>query len=74
MQFFAYYNQDGEGEMKRKTILKKLAEAGFTFTEGGRHTLAYDKDGIYRTAIGRHAEISARIAKKIEKQTGVKLY
>ncbi|HJB66912.1 MAG TPA: type II toxin-antitoxin system HicA family toxin [Candidatus Mailhella merdavium] len=58
--------------MKRKDILRKLAEAGFVFDEGGNHTKAY-KDGIYRTTIGRHTEIPERTVKEIEKQTGVKL-
>ena len=30
--------------MKRKDILKKLAEAGFTVQEGGNHTRVYDKN------------------------------
>lgn len=59
--------------MKRKDILQKLAEAGFTFKEGGDHTKAYDKDGRYRTTIGRHTEISEKTAYAIAKQTGVKL-
>ncbi len=59
--------------MKRKDILKKLADAGFTFKEGGDHTKAYDSNGTYRAPIGRHTEISERIVGKIEKQTGVKL-
>ncbi|MBO4318272.1 MAG: type II toxin-antitoxin system HicA family toxin [Mailhella sp.] len=59
--------------MKRKDILKKLAEAGFTFEEGSNHTKAFDKDGNYRAAIGRHADIPERTAMKIEKETGVKL-
>ncbi len=59
--------------MKRKEILKKLREAGFTFKEGGEHTRAYDADGNYRCPIGRHTEIAERIVRKIEKQTGVKL-
>lgn len=59
--------------MKRKDILQKLAEAGFTFKEGGSHTKVYDSEGRYRAPIGRHTEISERIVKKIEKQTGVKL-
>ena len=57
--------------MKRKDVLKKLADAGFIFEEGANHTKAYDSQGIYRAAIGRHTEISERIVKKIEKQTGV---
>ena len=63
-----------EGDaVKRKDILKKLKDAGFTFREGGGHTRAYDSEGVYRAPIGRHIEISERIARKIEKQTGVKL-
>jgi len=31
--------------MKRKTIIKKLADAGFTFKEGASHTKAYDAQG-----------------------------
>ena len=58
--------------MKRKDILKKLAEAGFVFEEGGNHTKAF-RDGIYRPTIGRHVEIPEKIVMKIEKQTGVKL-
>lgn len=59
--------------MKRKDILKKLADAGFTFKEGGNHTKAYDSGGNYRTAIPRHNEINEITAGNIEKQTGVKL-
>ena len=60
--------------VKRKDIIKKLAEAGFSFVEGANHTKAYDKQGVYRAAIGRHTEINERIVKNIEKQTGVKLH
>ena len=59
--------------MKRKDILQKLAEAGFTFREGGDHTRAYDPQGVFRTVIGRHTELDERIVKKIEKQSGVKM-
>jgi predicted RNA binding protein YcfA (HicA-like mRNA interferase family) len=59
--------------MKRIEILKKLAEAGFTFVEGGNHTKAYDATGRFRTTIGRHTEINDFTTRKIEKQTGVKL-
>lgn len=53
--------------MRRKDLLKRLAEAGFTFVEGINHTKAYDARGCYKAAIGRHAEIAERIVKKIEK-------
>lgn len=59
--------------MKRKDIIKKLREAGFTFREGGNHTRAYDAQGNYRCPIGRHIEIADCIVRKIEKQTGVSL-
>lgn len=59
--------------MKRKAIPKKLKEAGFTFREGNRHTLAYDTMGNYRCPVGRHTEISDAIVRKTEKQTGVPL-
>ena len=62
-----------ETGMKCKDILKKLADAGFTFEEGANHTKAHDAQGIYRTAIGRHTEIKEWVVKMIEKQTGVKI-
>ena len=61
------------GEVKRKDVLKKLADAGFTFAEGTNHTKAYDSNGVYKTAIPRHTEISELTAKAIARQTGVKL-
>ena len=59
--------------MKRKLILKKLREAGLTFVEGGNHTRVL-KNGKLVAVVGRHAEIDDEMAKKIEKQTGVKLF
>lgn len=59
--------------MKRADILKKLAEAGFTFEEGNNHTKALGHDGVSRTVIGRHNEIKNNVVRSIEKQTGVKL-
>ena len=72
MHFF-YIRDSKENGMKRKDILKKLTDAGFTFEEGASHTKAYDAQGVYRAAIGRHTEINERIVKKIERQTGVKV-
>ena len=60
--------------MKRKDIMKKLADNGFTFQEGGSHTKEYDCHGIFRSAIGRHTGIPEKIVRKIEKQTGVALH
>ena len=59
--------------MKRKDIIKKLRQAGFTFKEGGGHTKAYDPAGKFKTTIPRHNEINEDLARAIEKQTGVKL-
>ena len=50
--------------MKRKDILKKLAEAGFTVQEGGNHTRVYEKNGRYVSAVGRHTEIPERTVKE----------
>ena len=61
------------GDVKRKDILKKLRQAGFTFQEGGGHTKAYDAEGKYKTTIPRHNEIGEDLTRAIEKQTGVKL-
>ena len=59
--------------MKRGDILRKLAEAGFTFEEGTNHTKAIGPDGKVRTVIGRHNEIHNNVVRSIEKQTGVKI-
>lgn len=58
--------------MKRNEILRKLAEAGFTFEEGAKHTLIM-KNGNRVSTISRQKEIKWRIVKLIEKQTRVKL-
>ena len=58
--------------MKRKDILKKLRDAGFTFVEGGNHTRTL-KDGRYVTVVGRHNEIDDRMVKVIERQTGIRI-
>ena len=55
--------------MKRKDILKKLTDKGFTFQEGGSHTKAYDCNGIFRSAIGRHTEIPEKVVCGISLKT-----
>ena len=62
-----------EGEVKRKDIIKKLRQAGFTLAEGAGRTKAYDAEGRFKTTMPRHNEINEDLAKAIEKQTGVKL-
>jgi len=59
--------------MKRKEVMKKLADAGLLFVEGGSHAKVYDQAGKYLAPIGRHTEIKEWAVSKIEKQTGVKL-
>jgi hypothetical protein len=59
--------------MKRRYILKKLAAAGLTILEGGDHTKVYDGQGRLVSVVPRHAEIKEKMARVIEKQTGVAL-
>ncbi len=59
--------------MKRKDILKKLREAGFTLQEGGNHTLVFNAEGKRVSIVARHTEIVAKTVRQIEKQTGIKL-
>lgn len=61
--------------MKRKDILKKLAE------RGGAHFRKVEAtprrmycNGIFKSAIGRHTEIPEKVVRQIEKQTGVALH
>lgn len=57
--------------MKRKDLLKKLAEAGYTMVEGGRHTKVL-KDGLLITEVPRHAEVAEPLAKKILRDAGLR--
>ena len=59
--------------MKRKDILRKLAQAGCILREGGNHTKVYGAAGHYLAAVPRHNEINDDLADKIAKQTGVQL-
>lgn len=58
--------------MKRDKLLKMLAKAGFTFEEGGSHTLVCDGKGNAVTQVPRHKEIRKGTALKILKQCGLK--
>lgn len=58
--------------MKRKDILRKLAEAGLIIEEGKKHTHII-KDGKMISVVSRQAEIRENIVRVIQKQTGVKL-
>ena len=59
--------------MKRRDIIRQLAEAGFTFEEGGNQTNVLDKNGKVVSQVARHKEIPQITVWKIEAQTGVKL-
>ena len=59
--------------MKRKAIIRQLAEAGFFFEEGGNHTNILDKNGKVVSQVARHKEIPQITVWKIEAQTGIKL-
>jgi len=58
--------------LKRNELLKMLAKAGFTFEEGGNHTLVCDGKGNAVTQVPRHNEIKKGTALKILKQCGLK--
>ena len=58
--------------MKRREIIRKLRQAGFTAVERKNHTKLTHPDGRW-TMIGRHTEIPAGTVRAIERQTGVKL-
>jgi len=58
--------------MKRKYIIRKLAEAGFEFEEGANHTKVR-KDGRIVSIVARHTEINEMTVKQIEEQTGIRL-
>ncbi len=58
--------------MKRKDILRKLAQLGFEVKEGGSHSKIY-KDGVKVSVLSRQNEIHENIVFRIEKQLGIKL-
>ena len=57
---------------KAREIKKELQEAGWTFEEGGRHTLAISPDGKTKVPIPRHGgkDIPTGTLKSIRKQAG----
>ena len=56
--------------MKRRDVLKRLADAGVVWLrEGGEHTLyVCTCGGEHKTAVPRHGEISAGVVGSIQKQ------
>ena len=65
--------------MKRKDLIQKLKDEGYTWLREGDHTNMYNpnvpKDDPYRRAliqVPRHTEINEITAKSILKQAGVR--
>lgn len=56
--------------MKRKDLLKKIREAGFTIKEGGEHSKVY-RGSAMLTEVPRHTEINELTAKAILKKLGL---
>ena len=52
--------------------MRRLADAGLTFEEGGNHTVVY-REGRKVSVLSRQREIAEPVVRLIEKQTGVKL-
>lgn len=59
--------------MRYDSIVKKLKEAGFTITTGGRHHAIRFPCGKFCAPLPNHKEICLGTVKSIEKKTGVKL-
>jgi mRNA interferase HicA len=58
--------------MKRKKLLKHLFAHGCVQErEGAKHTLIVSGDGLKKTAVPRHVEIDANLARKICHDVGV---
>ncbi len=57
--------------MKQRDLIKKLEDAGFSFSRhGGRHDVY--KRGEDEEEIPRHKEINERLANKILRKWGIK--
>jgi len=60
--------------MTAKEVMKRLKKAGWTFEEGGNHTIARSSDGTKKTVIHRHnGDIAIGTLRAIERQTGVSM-
>ena len=56
--------------MKKRVLVKRLEDAGFTFKEHGGNHDTY-KRGSEITQVPRHKEINEFLAKRILRQVGV---
>jgi predicted RNA binding protein YcfA (HicA-like mRNA interferase family) len=60
--------------MKPREVVKKLREAGFSFSEGANHTNVLDATGRLVTQVPRHAkDLKPGTLGAISKAAGVKL-
>ena len=60
------YVQQIEVKVKRRDLIKFLAELGARFEEGSKHTKVYLNEK--QTTIPRHTEINDHLVKAIKKQ------
>ncbi|MDU2407103.1 MAG: type II toxin-antitoxin system HicA family toxin [Acinetobacter junii] len=63
------YIQMIEVTVKRRDLIRFLAELGARFEEGGKHTKVYLNEK--QTTIPRHTEINDNLVKAIKKQLGI---
>lgn len=62
----------GGSKVKRRDLIKKLEEAGYTLDrDDGNHSV-YEKPGSRPVQVPRHREISENTAKSILKAAGIK--
>jgi len=60
--------------MTASEVIKRLKKAGWTFTEGGNHTVGTSPDGTKKTVIHRHkGDLKPGTLKAIERQTGIRM-
>jgi agmatinase len=57
-----------------KELINKLKDAGWTFREGGNHTVGISPDGARKTVFNRRPQdVGPETLRSLERQTGVKL-
>lgn len=56
--------------MKRRLVIKKLNNAGFTLSRPGSNHDIYS-DGVHMVPVPRHRELKEKTAKDIFKQAGI---
>ena len=56
--------------MKRKDLIKKIRDAGYTIKEGGDHSKVYRGEAML-TEVPRHREINELTARAIMKKLGL---